>query len=50
MDKLLIAVHSDMFADILAETFHKEFSIRTCTDGCAALELLNTCIPSVRIV
>lgn len=50
MDKLLIAVHSDMFADILAETFHKEFSIRTCTDGCAALELLNTFQPDLLIL
>ncbi len=45
MEKLLIAVHSDMFADALAAAFHKEYSIKTCTDGCEALSLLNTFQP-----
>lgn len=50
MEKLLIAVHSDMFADALAAAFRKEYSIRTCTDGCDALELLNTFQPDLLIL
>ena len=41
MEKLLIAVHSDMFADALTAALHKDYEIRTCTDGVDALELLH---------
>ncbi len=45
MEKLLIAVHSDIFADTLAAALDKEYSVRTCTDGCEALALLNSFQP-----
>lgn len=50
MEKLLIAVHSDMFADALASAFYGEYCIRTCTDGCEALSLLNTFQPDLLIL
>lgn len=50
MEKLLIAVHSDMFADALTAALHKDYDIRTCTDGMDALELLNTFQPDALIL
>lgn len=50
MDRLLIAVQSDVFADILTQAFKSEFEIRTCTDGCEALELLGSFRPHAMIL
>jgi len=50
MEKMLIAVHSDMFADALTAALHKDYEIRACTDGVDALALLNTFKPDALIV
>ena len=50
MEKLLIAVQSDMFADALSAAFRKDYEIRTCTDGMDALALLNTFQPDALII
>ena len=50
MEKLLIAVQSDIFADALTAALHKEYEVRTCVDGVDALELLNTFKPDALIV
>lgn len=50
MEKLLIAVHSDMFADALTAALCKDYEIRTCTDGVDALALMNTFKPDALIV
>ena len=50
MDKLLIAVYSDMFADALSAALRKDYIIRTCTDGQSALEIMNTFKPDAMIL
>ena len=50
MDKLLIALHSPLFARILEQTFQNEFEIRTCCDGCEALALLHSFRPKAMIL
>ena len=50
MEKLLIALHSNLFAQILAKTFQNEFEVRTCCDGCEALALLNSFRPQAMIL
>ena len=50
MEKLLIAVHSDYFADMLKAVFFKEFFVETCTDGCDCLQLLSSFKPDSLIL
>ena len=50
MERLLVAVYSDLFAQVLKDTFQNEYEIRTCCDGCEALELLNTFRPHIMIL
>ena len=50
MNRLLIALHSNLFAQILKDTLQSEYEIRTCCDGCEALELLNTFQPHAMIL
>lgn len=45
MDRLLIAVHSDYFADALKKVFSRDYEVRVCTDGCEALHLLSSFAP-----
>lgn len=50
MEKLLIAVHSDYFADMLKSVFSREFDIEVCTDGCDCLQLLSSFAPDAMIL
>ena len=50
MDKLLIAVQSDLFAQFLAKEFQSEYQICTCCDGYEALELLSAFRPHAMIL
>ena len=50
MEKLLIAVQSGIFAQFLAKEFGSEYDIRTCCDGCDALELLASFSPNTMIL
>ena len=50
MDKLLIAVQSGLFAQFLAKEFSAEYDVRTCCDGCDALELLTSFSPDAMIL
>ena len=50
MDKLLIAVQSDTLAQYLVKAFQSEFEIRSCCDGCDALQLLSDFRPHAMIL
>lgn len=50
MDKLLIAVQSGIFAQFLAKEFGAEYDVRTCCDGCDALDLLASFTPDAMIL
>ena len=50
MEKLLIAVQSELFAEALTAALQTEYDIHTCTDGCDALTLLNTFQPDALIL
>lgn len=50
MYKLLVAEGSEVYFDSMQELFQKEFDLRMCSDGEAALELLESFQPDALII
>lgn len=50
MQKMLIAVDSEIISEELTQAFHTEYAVHTCTKGSDALRLLQEVCPEILII